>query len=315
MQQTFKVASVQAAPVFLDLDATIDKAVGLIKEAAENGANLIVFPESFVPAYPLWVWFIPPGKTHPLRELYSHFHANSVDIQGPHMSRIAKAAGEYQVNVVLGVSELNSEASGSSLYNTLVYFGSDGQILGKHRKLVPTGGERLVWAQAGSSDLKTYDLGFATVGGLICWENYMPLARHTLAAMGQHIHCAPTWDRGEPWISTLRHIAKEGRCLVIGSCQFFRKSDIPDSFSFKTEYLSDIDDVINPGSSVIVSPDGKLLAGPAEGETVLYAEMSSEQIQGPRWQLDTAGHYSRPDVFSLHVVTEEKPQIVLDKKS
>lgn len=310
MSDQFKVAAVQAAPVFLNLEASIDKAISLMGEAARQGAQLVVFPEAFIPAYPLWVWFIPAGETHPLRELYSILHSNSVSIPGPQVSRLAEAAGDLKVNVVMGVNEVNTESSGSSLYNSLVYLGSNGRILGKHRKLVPTGGERLVWAQAASSDLEVYDLGFAKVGGLICWENYMPLARHTLTAKGQHIHCAPTWDRGEPWISSMRHIAKEGRCVVVSSCQYFTMSDIPDELSFKSKYLNHIDGVINPGKSVIVDPDGKIVAGPAEqGEEILYAEFNLAQLIGPRWQLDTAGHYSRPDVFDLKVVRAPRPQL------
>jgi len=309
MSDSFTIAAVQAAPVFLDLEASVDKAIGLMNEAAENEANLVVFPEAFLPAYPLWVWFIPSGKTHPLRALYSALHANSVQVPGSEISQIAVQAKELSINVVMGVNEINVEASGSSLFNTIVYIDSDGEIRGKHRKLVPTSGERLVWAQAASSDLEVFDLGFARVGGLICWENYMPLARHTLTAMGQHVHCAPTWDRGEPWISSMRHIAKESRCIVVSSCQHLRMDDIPDHFTFKSEYLRDIEDVINPGMSVIVDPDGKIVSGPAEGEGILYSTFTMEQVIGPHWQLDTAGHYSRPDVFELSVISSERPQI------
>lgn len=310
MQTSFKVAAVQACPVFLDLEATIEKAIGLIAEAARGGANLVVFPEAFIPAYPLWVWYVPSGQTHPLRELYARLHQNAVEVPGPHISRLAEAAATHEINVVMGVTELNSEASGSSLYNTIVYIGSEGHYLGKHRKLIPTAGERLVWTPASSSDLAVYDLHSFKVGGLICWENYMPLARHTLTAMGQHIHCAPTWDRGEPWISTIRHMAKEGRCLTVSSCQHVRMSDIPDELTFKSAFLPQNSDILNPGLSVIADPDGKIIAGPAEGETIIYAAVSEEQIQGPRWQLDTAGHYARPDVFSLSVETDKRPLIV-----
>ncbi|MEQ9103429.1 MAG: carbon-nitrogen hydrolase family protein [Rhodothermales bacterium] len=310
MSTSFRVAAVQASPVFLDLEATMEKAIGLIARAAHDGAHLVVFPEAFIPAYPLWVWYIPSGQTHALRELYVRLLENAVEVPGPHITRLAEAAATHEINVVMGVNEINTEESGSSLYNTMVYLGSDGRLLGKHRKLIPTAGERLVWSQARSSDLDVYNMNAFKVGGLICWENYMPLARHTLAAMGQHIHCAPTWDRGEPWISTMRHLAKESRCLTVGVCQHVRMSDIPDDLSFKSAFLPRNSDILNPGLSVIVDPDGKIVAGPAEGETILHATITNDEIQGPRWQLDTAGHYARPDVFSLTVKTGKRPLMV-----
>jgi nitrilase len=310
LKETFTIAAVQAAPVFLDLDATVDKACRLIEEAARKGASLVVFPETFIPAYPLWVWFIPSGHTHPLRELYSLLHANSVRVPGPEISRLAEAAGDLGVTVAMGVNERNAEASDSTLYNTLVYFSADGRVLGKHRKLIPTGGERLVWGQAPGSDLAVFDLGFARVGGLICWENYMPLARYALTAWGQQIHVAPTWDYGEPWTSTMRHSAKEGRCFVVGVCQAIHKDDIPDDLAFKDEYLGNVEGWLNPGHSLIVDPDGKIVAGPLEAEEgILYAEVEPHQLVGPRWQLDTAGHYARPDVFRLQVVRAPRPLI------
>jgi len=296
------VAAVQAAPVFLDLARSVDKACGLIEEAADHGASLIVFPEAFLPAYPLWVWFIPPGHTHPLRELYAALHAQSVTIPGEAISRIASAARRAHACVAIGVNERNSESSDGSLFNSLVMIGADGQLIGRHRKLVPTAGERLVWAQGDGSDLEVYDLPFGRVGGLICWENYMPLARYALAAWGEQIHVAPTWDRGEPWTSSMRHIAKEGRCFVISCCQVVHSSDIPDDWSFKSRYLEGVGEWINPGLSLIADPDGKLIAGPLDQEEgILYADIRPAQLIGPRWQLDIAGHYARPDVFELRV--------------
>jgi nitrilase len=270
----------------------------------------VVFPEAFLPAYPLWVWFIPPGHTHPLREMYAALHKNSVSIPGEAITRIANAAARAHTAVAMGVSERNSESSDGSLFNSFVMIGADGQILGRHRKLVPTAGERLVWAQGDGSDLEVYQLPFARVGGLICWENYMPLARYALAAWGEQIHMAPTWDRGEPWTSSMRHIAKESRCFVVSCCQALRKADIPDDWSFKREYLGGTDEWINPGHSLIADPDGKLVAGPLDREeAILYAVIDPAQFTGPRWQLDIAGHYSRPDVFELRVHTPPRPPI------
>jgi nitrilase len=307
---SFRIAAVQACPVYLDLERTLDKACVLIDDAGRNGAQLVVFPEAFVPGYPMWVWFIPPGRTADLREAYVAFHANAIAIPSNSTERLCAAARAAGVAVAIGVNERNAEASDSTLFNTLLYIGPDGAILGKHRKLVPTGGERLVWGCGDGSDLEVYTLPFGRVSGLICWENYMPLARYALAAWGAQIHIAPTWDRGEPWLSTMRHVAKEGRAVVVGCCQAVRKEDIPDDLPFKSKYLSEIQGWINPGGSVIVDPDGKFLAGPAnEIETILYADVRPEQLVGPRWQLDIAGHYARPDVFELIVHRRQTPII------
>ncbi len=308
MSGPFKVAAVQAASVFLDLEATVSKACALIEEAAGEGASLIVFPEAFIPAYPLWAWFIPPGKTHPLRELYYALHSNSVAIPGPEISRLAEAAADHGVTVTMGVNERNAEGSDSTLYNTLVYLGPNGEILGKHRKLIPTAAERLVWGQAPSNDLEVFELPFGRLTGLLCWENYMPLVRYSLTAGGSQIHVAPTWDRGEPWISSMRHIAKEGRCFVVSACQAFHIDDVPDDLGFKSDYLGDVEGWLNPGLSLIVNPDGKIVAGPLEEEEgILYADVDPHELVGPRWQLDVAGHYSRPDLFELRVHRGPRP--------
>ncbi len=306
--ENFKIAAVQAAPVFLDLDRTVDKACGLIEDAAQGGASLVAFPEAFLPGYPVWVWFVPPGHAHPLREVYARLHANSVRIPGPAVERLAEAAGDCGVTVCMGVNERNSEASDATLYNTLLFLGADGKVMGRHRKLIPTAGERLVWAQGDGCDLEVYQTPIGRVGGLLCWENYMPLARYALSAWGQQFHVAPTWDRGEPWTSTIRHIAKESRCFVIGCCQAFHMDDIPDDMAFKDAYMEGVEGWVNPGLSLIADPDGKIVAGPAtEEETILYADVAAHQLIGPRWQLDVAGHYARPDVFDLAVHRSPRP--------
>ncbi|MFQ5747647.1 MAG: carbon-nitrogen hydrolase family protein [Gemmatimonadota bacterium] len=298
--QPFRVAAVQASPVFLDLEATLEKSCGLIREAAAEGASLVAFPESYLAGYPVWVWFVPPGHTHPLREVYARLHASSIAIPGPATDRLGEVAADCGVAVAIGANERNAEGSDSTLYNSLLYVGPDGRVLGRHRKFIPTAGERLVWGQGDGSDLEVYELPFARLGGLVCWENYMPLARYTLGAMGAQIHVAPTWDRGEPWLSSMRHIAKEGRCFVLGVCQAFHMDDISDEMSFKAEYLGGVEGWLNPGLSVIVDPDGRIVAGPLEGEEgILYADVEPDQLVGPRWQLDAAGHYARPDVFEL----------------
>jgi nitrilase len=256
------------------------------------------------------VWFVPSGKTHPLRALYSDLHRNAITIPGPETERLGQVASECGITVVIGVNERNSEASNSTLYDTILYIGPDGRVLGKHRKLIPTTGERLVWGQAPEAGLEVFDLPFGRLSGLLCWENYMPLARYALIAGGEQIHAAPTWDRGEPWISSMRHVAKEGRCFVVSACQAFHKDDIPDALDFKTEHLSDVEGWINPGLSLIVDPDGKIVAGPLDSEEgILYADVEPDQLVGPRWQLDAAGHYARPDLFDLSIQRGPRPLV------
>ena len=310
---TFKVAAVQATPVFLDREATIDKACELIATAGSEGARLIVFPEAFIPTYPEWVWGIPPGEQGLLNELYSELLTNSVTIPSDATDRLCEAAKLANAYVVMGMSERNIEASGASLYNTLLYIDAQGEILGKHRKLVPTGGERLVWAQGDGSTLQVYDTPLGKLGGLICWENYMPLARYAMYAWGTQIYVAATWDRGQPWLSTLRHIAKEGRVYVIGCCIAMRKDDIPDRYSMKQKYYAEMDEWINIGDSAIVNPEGEFIAGPVrKQEAILYAEIDPRMVQGPKWMLDVAGHYARPDVFQLTVHTDERRMIRME---
>jgi nitrilase len=305
----FLIAAVQATPVFLDRAASIEKACTLIAEAGRAGARLAVFPEGFIPTYPLWAWFIPPYKTHELRELYTELLENSVAVPSGETDQLCRAAAAAGVNVVMGVNERNVEASGTTLYNTLLFIGADGQLLGKHRKLVPSVAERLVHGQGDGSTLKVYDLPIGRLAGLICWENYMPLARYALYAGGVQLYVAPTWDRAEPWTSTLRHIAKEGRVYVVGCCTPMRRDDVPDRYAFKQAYLPE-SEWINPGESAIVDPDGKLLVGPVrEREEILYAEVDPRRTMGPRFQLDVAGHYARPDVFELAVRRSARPMV------
>ena len=309
---TFKIAVVQAAPVVLDREATVSKACELIAEAGRSGARLVVFPEAFIPTYPDWVWRIPPGQHRVLADTYAELLEQSVEIPGPVTEVLSQAARQAGVYVAMGLNERNAQASNASLYNTLLYIGPDGDLLGKHRKLVPTAPERMVWAQGDGSTLEVYDTSLGKLGGLICWENYMPLARYSLYAWGVQIYLAPTWDNGEPWLSTLRHIAKEGRVYVVGCSIAMRKQDIPDRFEFKAKYYSEAGEWINKGDSAIVSPDGKFVAGPLNAEEgILYAELDPRQMRGSKWNLDVAGHYARPDVFRLTVSKEDRPMIAV----
>ena len=309
---TFKIAVVQATPVVLDREATVSKACELIAEAGRSGASLVVFPEAFIPTYPDWVWRIPPGQHRVLADIYAELLEQSVEIPGPVTEELSQAARRAGVYVAMGLNERNANGSNASLYNTLLYIGPEGHLMGKHQKLVPTAPERMVWAQGDGSTLEVYDTALGKLSGLICWENYMPLARYSLYAWGVQIYLAPTWDSGEPWLSTLRHIAKEGRAYVIGCAMPMRKEDIPDRFEFKAKYYSEVGEWINKGDSAIVSPDGKFVAGPLNAEEgILYAELDPRQIRGSKWNFDVAGHYARPDVFRLTVSREDHPIIVV----
>ena len=309
MADAFLVALAQLSPVLLDREATVERACAAIEEAARAGARLIVFPEAFIPGYPLWIWAIAPGETQALRHLYCTLLDQAVTIPDTTTARLCAAARANGIALVLGVNERNSEASGTSLYNSLVYIGADGQLLGVHRKLVPTVGERLIHAQGDGSTLQVYDTPLGRLGGLICWENYMPLARYALYATGIELYVAPTWDRGEPWLSTLRHIGKEGRVYVLGCCSAMHLDDVPDRYPFKAG-LSAPDGWINPGDSIVIDPDGKVVAGPLHASKgLLYARIELDKLRGGRFQLDVAGHYARPDVFQLSVDRTVRPVV------
>ena len=305
MNNGFRIAAIQASPVFLNRQASVEKACDLISTAGREGAKLAVFPEAFIPAYPDWIWVLPPHQNALIAELYSELLDQSVTIPGQDTEKLCLAAKRANMHVVMGLNERNAEASNTSLYNTLLYIDNHGTILGKHRKLIPTAPERMVWAPGDGSTLEVYDTPFGKLGGLICWENYMPLARYAMYAWGTQIYVAPTWDSGEPWLSTLRHIAKEGRVYVIGCCMAIHQRDIPDRYEFKKFYKKS-NDWINGGDSTIVDPDGKIIAGPlGKEEGILYAEADQKVMTGSRWKLDVAGHYARPDVF--HLIVDRKP--------
>jgi nitrilase len=303
----FIVAAAQATPVFLDRKATLAKACDLIEAASRNGAKLIVFPEAFLPAYPDWVWLIPGKRQDLLNALYLELVENSVSIPDDTTEKLCQTARKSRINVVMGLNERNKEASNASLYNSLLYIDESGKILGKHRKLIPTAAERTVWSQGDGSTLETYDTPAGVLGGLICWENYMPLARYAMYARGTQVYAAPTWDHGYMWSATLQHIAREGGMFVIGCCTPFHIKDIPDRHEFKRLYPKDTA-WINPGDSCIIAPNGKIIAGPVrEREEILYAEVDLEQIIASKRTLDVTGHYARPDVFHFSVDQQPGP--------
>jgi len=306
---TFTVAAAQYAPVYLDRDATVARACEKIAEAARAGARLVVFPEAFVPGYPDWVWVAAPRERKLLNEMYARLLDQAVDVPGTAVTKLCAAAKAANAFVVIGINERNAEASGGTLYNTLLFIAPDGTLAGRHRKLIPTGPERMMWGQGDGSSLRVHETALGRLSGLICWENYMPLARYAMYAWGAQIHVAATWDRGEPWISSMRHIAKEGRLYVISCCMALRKRDIPDAMPFKSLYPDDRE-WINAGDSLVVNPDGQVVAGPLhEAEGLVLAELRTEEMSGPRWMLDVAGHYARPDIFRLTVRRESRPMI------
>jgi nitrilase len=297
------VAAVQATPVFLDRDATVAKAVKLIKEAGKAGAGLIVFGEAFIPSYPEWVWRLSPWDG-PSGPLYGRLLEQSVVVPGPVTEALGRAARLAKAYVVMGVNE--RDPNGSTIYNTLVYLAPDGSLLGTHRKLMPTGGERLVWGYGDGSTMEVWDTPFGRLGGLLCWENYMPLARAALYAKGLDVWVAATWDDSPVWVSTLQHIAKEGRVHVIGVNSVIRATDVPSTVPGYDEVWKGDDGWMSVGRSTIVEAGGEILAGPLiEEEGILYAELDAEKARAQRFAFDPVGHYARPDVFEL-IVHEER---------
>jgi nitrilase len=289
------IAAVQASPVFLDREATIAKIGVLTKEAAAQGAALVVFPEAFVPAYPDWVWRTTPWADN---EWYARFADQSVEIPSPACDALGAVAADTGTYLAIGVNERD----GGTIYNTLLYFGPDGALLGKHRKLIPTGGERLVWGQGDGSTLSVFDTPFGRIGGLICWENYMPLARAAMYQQHVDIYLAPTWDNSDVWVSSMRHIAKEGGCYVVGVNSCIRGSDVPADIPGRDDLYGGDDDWASRGNTVIVDPSGTVAAGPlVEQAGIIYADIDLAQVQEARRHLDVVGHYARPDVFQLKI--------------
>jgi nitrilase len=299
------VAAVQATPVFLDRDATIEVVASRAREATKHKAKLLVFPETFIPTYPDWVWR-SPAWDGPFDQLMERLVEQAVVVPSPATDALGKIAKSSKAYLSVGVNELGENGT---LYNAQLMFGPDGSLLGKHRKLMPTGGERLVWGMGDGSDLEVYETPFGTVGGLICWENFMPLARTAMYAKGVEIWTAPTWDNGENWVATLRHIAREGRVFVIGVTTLLRGSDVPDDTPGR-ELWGDAEDWCNDGWSAIVDPDGQLMAGPLVGEEgILYAQVDTSRLRSERYKFDPVGHYARPDVFHLTVNEDPKPTV------
>ncbi|MGH1488379.1 MAG: carbon-nitrogen hydrolase family protein [Acidimicrobiales bacterium] len=296
----FRVAAVQAAPAYLDRDATIDIVIEQIAKASAEKADLVVFPESFLPGYPDWLWRQIPWSD---ADWYGRFQDQAIEIPGPALDRVCEAADAADIWVALGITE---RTPSGTLYNAVVYIDDGGQIAGLHRKLVPTGAERLVWANGQGPMLTVVDIGGVKVGSLICWENYMPLARAALYEKGIDVLLAPTWDNSDEWVSTLRHTAKEGQIFVVGVTAFLRGSDIPPDLPGADEIYGDEDDFLSKGNTTIVAPGGEILAGPLTGEAgTVSATLDLARIAAGRRAFDPTGHYARPDILSLTINTSE----------
>lgn len=306
-----KVAVVQESPILLDRDKTIEMAVGLVEKSAEGGAELVVFPEAFISGYPAWIWRLRPGGDWGASEaLHARLLNSSVDLDGGELSPLCEAARKNKITVVCGLNERDGRLSRATLYNTVVIIGEDGSILNRHRKLMPTNPERMVWGFGDGSGLNVVDTPVGRLGTLLCWENYMPLARYALYSQGVEVYVAPTYDSGDGWIGTMQHVAREGRCWVICAGVALTTDDIPADIPEKDSLYPDTENWINGGDSVVVAPGGKIVAGPMREEKgLLFAEIDSSCVAASKRALDVAGHYSRPDVFTLNINSQPQSPV------
>jgi nitrilase len=309
-----KVAVVQAAPLLFDREATVAKACRLIDEAAHEGAQLVLFPEAFIPAYPRGLSFgtVVGSRSPQGRLTWQRYWANAVDVPGPATETLGKAAREAGIYLAMGIIERDSQFSRGTLYCTLLYFGPDGRLLGKHRKLKPTAAERLIWGEGDGSTLTVLDTELGKVGGLICWENYMPLARMAMYGKGVELYLAPTADQRDSWQATLRHIALEGRCFVLGCNQFVTKEMYPQDLE-GLEDLAGQPQILCRGGSAIISPLGDVLAGPLyDEEGILYADLDLAEVARGKLDFDVVGHYARPDVFQLAINEQAALPVIVE---
>jgi len=293
VRERVTVACVQAESVQLDLEATIDKLDGLVAEAAARGAQLAVFPEAFLPTYPSsrWARFLAGGSD--AKPVFARLARESVEIPGPAAERLADVARQHEIWLAVGANELER----GTIYNALLLYSPEGRLALHRRKLVPTNHERLVWGQGDGRGLRAIETPLGRLGGLICWENQMPLARFALYESGVEIYLAPTADDSDAWHDSLRHIARESRAFVVSPCVFQRASSYPDDVP-----IADGPELLGRGGSAILAPDGTYLAGPLwDEEGILVAELDPERLYAERQRFDPAGHYHRPDVLSLRV--------------
>jgi nitrilase len=296
--KTMRAAVVQAAAVGFDRAACVEKASRLCDEAASQGAQLVVFPEAFVPGYPRGMSFESVVGTRSAQgyEQFARYADSAVDIPGDAVDALAAIAGRNTIHLVIGVIERD----GGTLYCTILFFAPDGTMLGKHRKLMPTQMERVLWGTGDGSTMPVFDTPFGKLGAVICWENYMPLMRMGMFAKGIELYCAPTADGRDQWVSSMQHIAIEGRCFVLSANQYSTRADFP--ADLPNTLGDDPATLISRGGSCIVDPFGRFLAGPNfDSETILYADLDAKQIVQGKWDFDVVGHYARPDIFHLEI--------------
>ena len=303
-----KIAIVQKAPAVLNKEKTITIAVDAIAEAAAADAELVVFSESFIAGYPAWIWRLRPGADWGLNEeIHKRFLKNTVELDSDDLNPLYKAAQKHNMTVVCGLNERDNQFSQAMLFNTVVVIDPDGKLLNRHRKLMPTNPERMVWGMGDATGLKTVDSPVGRLGSLICWENYMPLARYALYSQGVEVYIAPTYDSGDNWIGTLQHISREGRCWVVGCGNLLRGSDIPADFPERSTLYPNDDEWVNSGDSVVIAPGGEIVAGPLhQQDGILYCDIDHDRAAEAKRAMDVVGHYSRPDIFTLSINT--KPQ-------
>ncbi len=303
----YRVAAVQASPVFMDREASVEKACKLIAEAGSGGAQLAVFPETWLPGFPIWIERAPGTALwdhQPAKEAFTRLVANAVEAPGSTTDALCAAAAEAGCGVVMGINERQGGRLSGTLYNTIIYVGEDGRLLGKHRKLIPTYAERLIWGQGDGSTLGAFDTPVGRVGGLVCWEHWMPLARHAMHVTGEQVHAAlwPTVEEIHQVAS--RHYAFEARCFVVAAGSVLRRDQVPDDLEIFRGDGIDPGEHLLAGGSAIIGPDGNYLAGPAGAEeTILYADLDTSRIAAEHQTFDPVGHYARPDVFSVTINT------------
>lgn len=302
-----RAAVIQAGARVFDTARTLAKALDLAAQAAGRGARLVVFPEAFLGSYPRGLDFgaVIGSRTPAGRDDFRRYFEGAIDVPGAETDALAAAAQALGVHLVIGVIERD----GGTLYCTVLFFGSDGALLGKHRKLMPTAAERLVWGYGDGSTLPVFDTAFGKLGAVICWENYMPLLRTAMYAKGIEIYCAPTADSRPTWAASMQHIALEGRCFVLSACQHLRRGDCPDRYD--AIQGNEAETLLMRGGSCIVSPLGEFLAEPVfDRDEILVADLDLGEIARGKYDFDVTGHYARPDVFRLHVNEASTPAVV-----
>lgn len=302
MEKKLKVAIIQDSPVIFNLEKTMEKTIELTKEAALTGAKLIVFPESFIPCYPRGLTFgmVVGSRTKEGREDYQRYYDNSVAVPGLEVDKLSELTKDLEIYLSIGVTEKNGNGMDGTMYCSNLFFGPDG-YLGKHRKLKPTAAERVIWGEDDGSTITVVDTPYGKMGSLICWENYMPLARMAMYMKGVNLYIVPTADQREIYQSTLRHIAFEGRCFVIMSNQYVEKSEYPTDLKYYDD-LKDQPDVMCRGGSCVINPYGEYLAGPLYDEPgILTVDLDLNDIVQSKYDWDPAGHYNRPEIFDFKV--------------